>query len=66
MSKDMRSRRWMVVDVAFNQWTVVARDRSQKEAEAERDERNQGLTRQRYTACMTFEPVAAGMGRACQ
>jgi hypothetical protein len=56
----------MVVDVAFNQWTVVARDRSQKEAEVERDERNEGLTRPRYTARMTFEPVAAGMGRACQ
>jgi hypothetical protein len=56
---------WMVVDVAFNRWNVVSTHTSQNAAEQERDIRNEGLARQRYTACLVLEPVAQGMGRSC-
>lgn len=56
---------WMVVDVAFNGWNVVSTHESQNAAERERDTRNEGLARQRYTACLVLEPVAQGMGRSC-
>ena len=64
-SKNVPIDRWMVVDVAFNGWSVVSTHASQKDAERERDTRNKGLARQRYSACLAFEPVAQGMGRAC-
>ena len=56
---------WMVVDVAFNGWNVVSSRASQHDAEIERDRRNKGLARIRYSACMAFEPVAERMGRPC-
>jgi len=56
---------WMVVDVAFNRWNVVSTHASQNDAERERDTRNEGLARQRYSACLVLEPVAQGMGRSC-
>jgi hypothetical protein len=56
---------WMVVDVAFKGWNVVSTHASQNDAERERDTRNEGLARQRYTACLVLEPVAQGMGRSC-
>jgi hypothetical protein len=57
---------WMVVDVAFNGWNVVSTHASQNDAERERDTRNEGLARRRYTACLAFEPIAQGMGRSCR
>jgi hypothetical protein len=56
---------WMVVDVTFNRWNVVSTHASQNAAERERDTRNEGLSRQRYTACLALEPIAQGMGRSC-
>ena len=56
---------WMVVDVAYNGWNVVSTHASQDEAENERDTRNEGLARRRYSACMALEPIAERMGRSC-
>ena len=56
---------WAVVDIAFNGWNVVSSHQSQQDAEAERDRRNDGLARRRYSACMVIAPVAEGMGRSC-
>ena len=63
--KKVPTNTWMVVDVAFNGWHVVSTHSSQRNAEAERDKRNEGLARRRYSACVSFEPVAEGMGRSC-
>jgi hypothetical protein len=63
--KSMPIDTWMVVDVAFKGWNVVSTHASQNDAERERDTRNEGLARQRYTACLVLEPVAQGMGRSC-
>jgi hypothetical protein len=49
---------WMVVDVAYNGWTVVSTHDCQGDAEAERDRRNQGLARRRYSACIAPKPAA--------
>jgi hypothetical protein len=49
---------WMVVDIAFNGWNVVSSHASQHDAEVERDKRNAGLARRRYSACKVLEPVA--------
>jgi hypothetical protein len=54
-----------VVDIAFNRWNVVSSHQWQHEAEAERDRRNDGLARRRYTACIAIGPVAERMGRSC-
>jgi hypothetical protein len=56
---------WMVVDVAFNRWNVISTHASQSDAERERDTRNEGLTRRRYTACLAFGAIAQGTGRLC-
>jgi hypothetical protein len=56
---------WVVIDVAPKGWIVVSAHSSQHDAEAECDERNEGLARRRYNACMAFEPVAERMGRSC-
>ena len=63
--KNVPTNTWMVVDVAFDTWNVVSAHRSQHDAEAERDKRNEGLARPRYSACLAFEPVAERMGRSC-
>jgi hypothetical protein len=60
--EECADRHLMVVDVAFNGWSVVSTHGSQDDAERERDTRNEGLARQRYTACLALEPVAQGMG----
>ena len=62
-SKNAPIDTWMVVDIAFNGWNVVSSHRSQQDAEAERDRRNDGLARRRYTACTAIAPVAERMGR---
>ena len=56
---------WMVVDVACNEWNVVSTHASQNDAEKERDTRNEGLARRRYSACVALEPIAERMGRSC-
>ena len=63
--KNVPLQKWMVVDVAYNGWDVVSAHASRNGAERERDVRNEGLARRRYSACMAFEPVAEGMGRSC-
>ena len=63
--RKMPTNTWMVVDVAYNGWNVVSTHASQDEAENERDTRNDGLARSRYSACKAFEPVAERMGRSC-
>ena len=63
--KKVPTNTWMVVDVAFNGWHVVSTHSSRRNAEAERDKRNEGLARRRYSACVAFEPVAERMGRSC-
>ena len=50
---------WMVVDVAFNEWNVVSSHASQYDAEVERDKRNAGLARRRYSACKALSPASA-------
>jgi hypothetical protein len=57
---------WIVVDVAQNGSNLVSAHASRDDAEAERDRRNKGLSRIRYSACIAFEPVAERMGRACR
>lgn len=54
---------WMVIEPgAYGQMKVLSTHRSQKEAEAERDERNRGLHPARFSAVMALEPVAERMG----
>ena len=64
-SKNAPFDTWMVVDIAFNGWNVVSSHQSQQDAETERDRRNDGLARRRYTACVAIAPVAEQMGRSC-
>ena len=64
-SKNAPIDTWMVVDIAFNGWNVVSSHQSQQDAEDERDRRNDGLARRRYTACVAISPVAERMGRSC-
>jgi len=63
--KNMPIDTWMVVDVAYNRWDVVSTHASKNEAERERDTRNEGLPRRRYSACMALKPVAERMGCSC-
>ena len=51
---------WMVVDVADNGWNVISTHASQNDAERERDTRNEGLARRRYSACMALKPLPSG------
>ena len=64
-SKNSPTDIWTVVDIAFNGWNVVSSHQSQQDAQTERDRRNDGLARRRYTACMAIAPVAERMGRSC-
>lgn len=63
--RNLPLEKWMVVDTAFNGWKVVSTHASQTAAERERDTRNEGLVRRRYSACMAFAPAAERMGRSC-
>jgi hypothetical protein len=56
---------WMVVDVANNGWTVVSTHDSQRDAETERDRRNEGLARRRYSACIATKPTHEAV-QACR
>ena len=44
---------------------VIATEATVREAEAERDKRNDGLSEPHYRACIAFEPIAERMGRPC-
>ena len=41
--------------------TVVSKHTTQREAEAERDKRNQGQPKLRFAACIVLEPIAQRM-----
>lgn len=56
---------WMVVDVAYNGWTVVSTHGCQRDAEMERDRRNEGLARRRYSACMAPRPTTEAIRLPC-
>lgn len=56
---------WMVVDVAYNGWTVVSTHDCQRDAETERDRRNEGLARRRYSACIAPRPTAEAVRLSC-
>lgn len=56
---------WMVVDVAYNGWTVVSTHDCQRDAEMERDRRNEGLARRRYSACMAPRPTTEAIRLPC-
>ena len=64
--KKMPTATWMVMDASFERWNVVSAHVSQQDAETERDKRNEGLSRRRYSACIAFEPIAERMGRPCR
>lgn len=54
---------WMVIEpVAYGGMKVLSTHRTQTEAEAERDKRNRGLDRSRYSAVLALQPVAERMG----
>jgi hypothetical protein len=55
---------WMVVEQRSSRIaTLISMHTTQREAEAERDQRNQGLPKPRYGACIVVEPVAQRMSR---
>jgi hypothetical protein len=56
---------WMVVDVANNGWNVVSTHDSQRDAETERDRRNEGLARRRYSACIAPKPTHETVRASC-
>ena len=69
MQLQMRQRvpldTWMVVEpVIHNGIKPVSTHATQREAEAERDRRNRGLPKPRYSVCIAFEPIAERMGRS--
>lgn len=63
--KQVATSVWMVVDVAYNGWTVVSTHDSQRDAETERDRRNEGLARRRYSACIAPRPAAEAVRLSC-
>jgi hypothetical protein len=60
---------WLVVEQqqSWREVKLVSTHATQNEAEAERDKRNEGLNRPRFSACIVLEPVAERMGcSACE
>jgi hypothetical protein len=57
---------WMVVDRGASALTIVSTHSAQAEAEAERDRRNRHTDGKRYNALIALQPVAHGMGCACE
>jgi hypothetical protein len=55
---------WLVVEQRLpgTRLTLVSRHATQREAEAERDNRNQGQPKPHFTACIVLEPIAQRMG----
>ena len=55
---------WLVVEQRSTKIaTLISMHTTQAEAEAERDKRNEGLPKPRYSACMVLEPIAQRMSR---
>ena len=55
---------WIVVEQNSSRIaTLISMHTTQAEAEAERDKRNDGLPKPRYSACKVLEPVAQRMSR---
>lgn len=53
---------WMVIEPgAYGEMKVLSTHTTQKEAEAERDKRNRGMSPKRYSAVMALQPVAERM-----
>ena len=63
--KQMATSVWIVVDVAYNGWNVVSTHDLQRDAETERDRRNEGLARRRYSACIAARPSAEAVRLSC-
>ena len=59
---DLPLNTWMVVAQYSSELAIVSKHITQGEAEAARDERNQGLPWPQYSACIVLEPVAQRMG----
>jgi hypothetical protein len=56
---------WIVVEQCSAKIaTLISMHTTQREAEAERDKRNEGLAKPRYSACIVLEPVAQRMSWA--
>jgi hypothetical protein len=55
---------WVVVEQRSPEarLTLVSKHATQREAEAERDNRNQGEGKPHFTACIVLEPIAQRMG----
>jgi hypothetical protein len=54
---------WVVIEKSSgNRARLISKHASQKEAEAERDRRNNGLAERPFVACILLEPVAQRMG----
>jgi hypothetical protein len=55
---------WLVVEQGSSaiRATLVSKYATQREAEAERDNRNRGLAEPHYRACIILEPIAQRMG----
>jgi hypothetical protein len=55
---------WLVVEQRSpgTRLTLASKHATQREAEAERDNRNQGLAEPHYRACIILEPIAQRMG----
>jgi hypothetical protein len=55
---------WIVVEHCSSKIaTLISMHATQREAEAERDKKNQGQPKHRYSACIILEPVAQRMSR---
>ena len=56
---------WVVVEpVASNEVKLLSTHETQREAEGERDKRNQGLRPPRYSAVKALAPIAGTLGSA--
>lgn len=59
---------WVVVEpmAARDEVQILSTHETQRQAEAERDKRNQGLRAPRYSAIKTLTPIASAQGCAAQ
>jgi hypothetical protein len=62
LSSQLPTDTWMVIDARAG-WRPVSVHPCRRDAEIERDRRNQTVTTAAYTACLVLEPVAERMSR---
>jgi hypothetical protein len=62
LSSRLPTDTWMVIDVRAG-WRAISLHSCRRDAEIERDKRNQGVTVKPFTACLVLEPVAERMSR---